>query len=648
MDGTQERDLPSAGASTAEAKPQGLLARIKSLSANPRTRASVPILHWLPNYQRVDFSSDLTAGIIVAIMLIPQGMAYALLAGLPPQMGLYAGLLPLVVYAVFGTSRALGVGPVAIASLMVSSTLIPIAAPQTPEYVGYALTLAFLSGLMLLVLGAFKAGQFTNFMSHPVIAGFTSAAAIIIAFSQLKNLLGLELPRSSFLPKIVWDAATKIHTAHLPTVLIAAGSLALLFGRNHIARWLRKLGVLDEFWGDILPKAMPLVLVIVSTVAVWYFELVRHGVEIVGDIPRGLPSVTLPPMDLGTIEKLAVGAFLIAIIGFLESVSVAKTLASRRRQKIDPDQELLAMGAANVAAAFTGGYPVAGSFSRSVVNFTSGARTQLSALITVAFIVVTLLLLTPALYFLPKAALAAIIVVAVSSLVDFHPVVHMWKYMKLDATAFVGTFIAVLMLGVEEGILVGVALSIAFFVWRTSQPNLVVLGRLGNSMLFRDHRFHEVTTYDNLLILRVDMSLYFANAAHLEDYVLRYVADHPKVQHFVLVCTSVNMIDASALETLESLQSRLKNAGVTMHLAAVKSSILRRLRAINFFEKLEPGRIFLAAHDAAEALAVTGDVPDAPLPPDGTNSKNAADAATANGKPAAAGQPPVGATPATI
>lgn len=306
------------------------------------------------------------------------------------------------------------------------------------------------------------------------------------------------------------------------------------------------------------------------------------------------------------------------------------------------------MGAANVAAAFTGGYPVAGSFSRSVVNFTSGARTQLSALITVAFIVVTLLLLTPALYFLPKAALAAIIVVAVSSLVDFHPVVHMWKYMKLDATAFVGTFIAVLMLGVEEGILVGVALSIAFFVWRTSQPNLVVLGRLGNSMLFRDHRFHEVTTYDNLLILRVDMSLYFANAAHLEDYVLRYVADHPKVQHFVLVCTSVNMIDASALETLESLQSRLKNAGVTMHLAAVKSSILRRLRAINFFEKLEPGRIFLAAHDAAEALAVTGDVPDAPLPPDGTNSKNAADAATANGKPAAAGQPPVGATPATI
>ncbi len=600
MDGTQERHLPEADSAR---KSSSVMDRLKCLSDDPRSQLYAPILCWLPRYQREDLSSDVTAGVVVAIMLIPQAMAYALLAGLPPQMGLYASILPLIVYAIFGTSRALGVGPVAIVSLMVSSTLLPMAPAQSAEYVGYAIALSFLSGLMLLGLGLVKAGFFTNFMSHPVIAGFSSAAAIIIAFSQLKNLLGLELERSSFLPKIVWGALQKLHTIHLPTLVIAIGSLALLFGRNKIGAALRRAGVLDDFWADILPKAMPLVLVVASILPVWYFDLAAKGVQIVGHIPQGLPAVTLPPLSLEVAEKLLVGAFLIAIVGFLETVSVARTLASKRRQKIVPDQELIAMGAANIASSFTGGYPVAGSFSRSVVNFSSGAKTQLSGIVAVVFIVLTLLLLTPALYYLPKAALAAIIVVAVSSLVDFHPVVHMWRYMKLDAVSFIGTFLAVLMLGVEEGILFGIALSIVFFLWRTSQMPLVVLGRLGNTMLFRDHRFHEVTTYDNILLLRVDMSLYFANAAHLEDFVLRYVADHPKVQHFVLVCSSVNIVDASALETLESLQSRLKGSGVTMHLAAVKSSILRRMKAVGFFEKLEPGRIFLAAHDAVDALS---------------------------------------------
>ena len=599
MDGTQERHLPDG---ESEKKPSPLLDRLKCLADDPKSQLYAPILCWLPHYRRDDLSSDLTAGIVVAIMLIPQAMAYALLAGLPPQMGLYASILPLIVYAIFGTSRPLGVGPVAIVSLMVSSTLLPMAPAQSAEYVGYAIVLALLSGLILMGLGMIKAGFFTNFMSHPVIAGFSSAAAIIIAFSQLKNLLGLELERSSFLPRIVWDALHKLHTIHVPTVLIAAGSLALLFGRNKIGAAMRRANLIDDFWADILPKAMPLVLVVLSTSIVWYYDLMSMGVQVVGNIPQGLPGISVPPINLEIAEKLFVGAFLIAIVGFLESVSVARTLASKRRQKIVPDQELIAMGAANIAASFTGGYPVAGSFSRSVVNFSSGARTQLSGIVSVVFIVMTLLLLTPALYYLPKAALAATIVVAVSSLVDFRPVTHMWRYMKLDAVSFLATFVAVLLLGVEEGILAGIALSIVFFLWRTSQTPLVVLGRLGDTMLFRDARFHEVTTYDNILMLRVDMSLYFANAANLEDFVLRYIADNPKVQHFVLVCSSVNIVDASALETLESLQSRLKAGGVTMHLAAVKSSILRRMKAVGFFEKLEPGRIFLAAHDAAEAL----------------------------------------------
>ncbi|MFN3869577.1 MAG: SulP family inorganic anion transporter [Hyphomicrobiaceae bacterium] len=596
-----------------------LIEQAQKCLAGPTAQKYLPILCWLPNYKRDDLPSDLTAGTIVAIMLIPQSMAYALLAGLPPEMGLYSSILPLIVYALFGTSRTLGVGPVAIVSLVVASTLIPMAKPGTPEYIGYAIALAFLSGIFLVALGSIKAGFLTNFMSHPVIAGFTSAAALIIAFSQFKHLLGIELDRSSFIPTMLWQTAQKLDTIHLPTLLIAGLSLALLFGRNWIGQQLRRAGLLDDFWSDILPKAMPLVVVLVTTGLAYSLDLAAAGVKIVGAIPQGLPAVTMPPLDLTTIEKLAVGAMVIAFVGFLESVSIARTLASKRRQKIVPDQELVAMGASNIASAMTGGYPVAGSFSRSSVNFSSGARTQLSAIVSVGFIIVTLLLLTPLLYSLPKAALAAIIVVAVVGLVDFHPVGHMWKYMKLDAVSFLATFAAVLILGVEEGILAGVVLSIAFFLWRTSQPNLVVLGRLGNTEQFRDERTNEVTTYENILLLRVDMSLYFANAAYMEDFVLRYVADHPKIDHFVLVCSSINVMDASALETLESLESRLKAAGVTMHLAAVKSSILKRLKAIDFFKTLEPGRVFISAHHAALELGAT---PVLVTPP-GTSAKAA-------------------------
>lgn len=598
----------------APAQPTSTPAFLAGIAANPTARRLLPILEWLPSYRRDDLMSDLTAGTVVAIMLIPQGMAYALLAGLPPQMGLYASILPLLVYALFGTSRSLGVGPVAIVSLMVASTLVPLAQPQSAQYVGFALVLALMSGLMLVGLGLAKAGFLTNFMSHPVIAGFTTAAALIIAFSQFKYLLGLELGRTHLIPKILWEAVQKRDLIHPLTVLIAAGSLAVLFARNKIAAFISDQGWLDAFWSDIFGKSMPLVVVIVTTAITWWFDLAAQGVKIVGDIPQGLPSVSLPPLDIGAAEKLAVGAFLIAFVGFLETVSVARTLASKRRQKIDPDQELMAMGISNIAAAFTGGYPVAGSFSRSVVNFSSGAKTQLAAILTAVIIALTLVFFTPALYHLPKAVLAAIIVMAVASLVDFSPIHHMWRYMKLDAVSFIATFVAVLILGVEEGILAGIGLSIAFFLWRTSRPNLVVLGRLDNSQLFRDARFHKVTTYDKVLTLRVDMSLYFANAAFLEDYVLRYVADHPEVEHFVLVCSSVNMIDASALETIESLHSRLKDAGVTMHLAAVKSTILRRLKSVDFIAKLQPGRLFGSAHEALVVLTGVDPTPQGDKP----------------------------------
>ncbi|MEQ1696735.1 MAG: sulfate permease [Hyphomicrobiaceae bacterium] len=580
-----------------------LAVRWRAFAENPKIQQSAPILTWLPNYKREDLPSDMTAGIVVAIMLIPQGMAYALLAGLPPAAGLYTSILPHILYSIFGTSRTMGMGPVALISLMVGTTLAPLAAIGSDQYANYALVLALLSGVMLTLLGLIRAGFLTNFISHPVISGFTTAAAFVIGFSQASYLLGLELQRTHFIPSIVAEIISKVHLINPITMTIGSCAIVALLVRAPVVRGMQSLRFVNAFWADLLPKILPLLIVLVATLVSWYFGLAARGVKVVGDIPSGLPAITVPHFDSSISKQLVSGALLIGLVSFLESVSVARTLASKRRQKIMPDQELIGVGVANIAAAFTGGYPVAGSFTRSVINFATGARTQVAGITTALLIVLTLLFFAPIFYHLPQAVLAATIVTAVTGLIDFSALTHTWKYMKLDAVSFLATFLAVLVLGVEEGILVGIGVSIVFFLWRTSQPALIVLGRLGDTQLYRDERAHSVTTYENVLMLRVDMSLYFANAAHIEDFVLRYIADHPKVEDFVLVCSAVNMIDASALETLESLKSRLKDGGVTMHLAAVKSSILKRLNAVNFFEKLAPGRIFVSAHDAAVALA---------------------------------------------
>lgn len=593
---------------------RGLVEEAQKCLAGPTMRKIFPILCWLPSYKKTDLPSDLTAGLVVAIMLIPQGMAYAMLAGLPPQAGLYTAVLPHLMYTIFGTGRTIGMGPVAIVSLMVGTTLAPLATIGTEQYANYALLLSLMAGLMLVAFGLIKAGFLTNFISHPVLSGFTTAAAFIIGASQIQYLLGMKLERTHFIPSIVVEAVQEFETLEPVTLTIAVVSIIALQTRTAFVGMLRRFGLLDDFWTDLLPKLLPLAIVLAATAVTWAFRLDTYGVRIVGSIPSGLPTLTMPHLDWSATSQLVTGAFLIGLVSFLESVSVARTLAAKRREKIIPDQELFGVGFANIAAAFTGGYPVAASFTRSVINFSSGARTQVAGIITALIIVFTLVVLAPVFYYLPQAVLAATIVTAVTGLIDFSSLGHMWRYMKLDAVSFLGTFAAVLVLGIEEGILVGVVLSIIFFLWRTSQPNLVELGRLGATEQFRDKRSNEVTTYDNVLLLRIDMSLYFANAAYLEDYVLRYVADHPKVEHFVLVCSSINVMDASALETLESLHIRLKSAGVTMHLAAVKSSILKRLRAVDFFKKLEPGRVFISAHHAAIELVPDKHAEPAPAP----------------------------------
>ncbi len=567
----------------------------------------LPILDWLPGYSRQALTSDGIAGLIVAIMLVPQGMAYALLAGLPPEVGLYASIVPLVFYGLLGSSRALAVGPVAIVSLMVAATLGEIAESGTAGYLGGAVLLAFLSGAILLGMGLARLGFLINFLSHPVISGFSSAAALVIGFSQLKHLLGFDIPRSHLITETIAHAIGHIGQTNVATLAVAASAFAiLLVFRNRLTGWSKAVRLGDGL-ADAVGKTGPLVAVLITTVAVWALGLdMRANVSIVSQIPAGLPPLTVPTFDLTLVQTLLPSALLISLVGFLESVSVAKSLASKRRQKIDANQEMIALGAANIGASFTGGYPVTGGFSRSLVNFTSGAVTPLASIITAVLIAITVLVLTPLLYFLPKATLAVIIVVAVSNLIDVKSLREAWTYNKADAASLIATFIAVLALGIEWGIVAGVGLSIALYLWRTSRPHMAEVGRVGETEHFRNVLRHEVETHPALLAIRVDESLYFANTAYLEDELLARVADHGEIEHLVLIMSAVNFIDTSALETLESLTERLHDAGVALHLAEIKGPVMDRLQRVGFLDKLRGGQVFLSTHDAVSTLTSGG------------------------------------------
>jgi SulP family sulfate permease len=511
--------------------------------------------------------------------------------------------VPLIFYGLLGSSRALDVGPVAIVSLMVATTLGTLAEAGTVGYVAGAVLLAFLSGAILLGMGLARLGFLVNFLSHPVISGFSSAAALVIGFSQLKHLLGFDIPRSHLITETIWHAITDISQINPATFGIAAMSLAiLLLWKGRLDGWMKTAGI-NASVTDAVSKSGPLVAVLVTTLAVWFFGLNQSaGVSIVADIPAGLPPLAMPAFDLALMQELLPAALLISLVGFLESVSVAKSLASKRRQKIDANQELVALGAANIGASFTGGYPVTGGFSRSLVNFTAGAVTPLASIITAVLVAITVLVLTPLLYFLPKATLAAIIVVAVANLIDFKIVRSTWAYNKTDALSLIVTFVAVLTIGIEMGIVIGAGLSIALYLYRTSRPHIAVVGRVGETEHFRNVLRHKVHTDDDILIVRVDESLYFANTAYLEDELLGHVADQPPIKHLVLIMSAVNFIDASALETLDTLIERLRDAGVTLHMAEVKGPVMDKLQLVDFEKTLGAGQVYLSTHEAVSNL----------------------------------------------
>ena len=557
---------------------------------------------WLRHYRRDQALRDGVAGLVVTVLLVPQSLAYAMLAGLPPHVGMYASMLPLLAYAWLGSSMTLAVGPVAVAALMTASALTPLAAPGSSEYLVLAVLLALLGGMQLLVLGLLRLGFVANLLSHPVISGFVSGSALLIAIGQLKPLLGIGANGHTAL-ELAASLLAKI--SHIEPATAAVGSVAvvLLWGsRRLLPRGLAAAGLAPQS-ADLLAKLAPMAVVLLSVLAVSVGELdARHGVAVVGNIPQGLPSLRLPWPTLEQVKLLFVPAFVIAIVGFVESVSVAQSLAIKRGERIDPDAELRGLGAGNLASALSGGFPVTGGFARSGVNFAAGAQTPMAGVISAALMALVLLGLTGLFAKLPLAVLAATIIMAVLNLVDLETPRHAWRYDRSDALAWAGTALGVLALGVEAGIVIGIALSAGVFLWRASRPHVAVLGRVPGTEHFRNEQRFAVETPPRVLLLRVDENLFFANIAAVLDRVQLELDHRPGTRHLVLVLSSVSHVDLTALEALQRLHLELQRRGVDLHLAEVKGPVLDRLERSAWLPLLARSP-FVSAHAAVQSLA---------------------------------------------
>jgi SulP family sulfate permease len=563
---------------------------------------------WLRTYQPTWLTGDLTAGLIVTVMLIPQSLAYAMLAGLPPEVDLYASILPIVAYACLGSSMTLAVGPVAVASLMTASALQPLAAAGSPDYVALAVQLSLISGVMLLVFGALRLGFLAYFLSHPVISGFITGSAVLIAVGQLKYMLGVKVAGWDVLETLA--GLVKALPQNQPATLVIGVSslLFLLLARRYLAQGLIRVGCSAKA-ADLMTKLAPMVAVIASTALVAEFKLNETpGVSVVGHVPQGLPQLALSLPNMTTLGQLWLPALLITLIGFVESVSVAQSLALKRQQRIEPNRELLGLGAANVASALSGGYPVTGGFSRSVVNFAAGANAPLAGVISAALMALVIAALTGLFHYLPHAVLAATIIVAVTSLIDRKTLKEAWHYDRSDALSLLATALGVVALGVEAGILTGVVLSLGVLVWRSSHPHLAVVGRVPGSEHFRNIKRHAVETVPGLLALRVDESLFFANATILEDYIEKLLTDDPSPRYVLLISSAVNQVDTTALGVLTQLERSLSARGMTFALAEVKGPVMDRLRTTELGQRLT-GKVFVSVYEAFEHATRSGESP---------------------------------------
>lgn len=577
----------------------------------PTLQRWFPILQWGSHYNRSLLSADGVAAVVVTLMLIPQSLAYAQLAGMPAQAGLYASMAPLVLYALMGSSATLAVGPAAVTSLMTAASVGAVVQQGSVAYVEAALMLALISGALMLLMGAGSLGFLANFLSHPVISGFVSASGLIIAASQIKHLLGIKLQGDNLYQMIpqLWQ---QLPSFHGPTTLMGLGALGLLLlMRLQIKPFLKRVGV-SHSTADLISKAAPVSVLLLSIGLSALWHLSEQGVRVVGAVPQGLPPLTLPGQSSNNsasrwaeqwslAQVLFMPALLISLVGFVESVSVGQSLAAKRRERIDPDAELRALGLSNLGAGLTGGFPVTGGFSRSVVNFDAGARTPAAGILTAFGLAFAALFLTPWLFHLPQATLAATIIVAVLTLVDFNVFARTWRYAKADFIALFLTFSLTLVVGVEAGLIAGVAASVVLLLYRTSRPHIAVVGQVPGTEHYRNVLRHKVIVQSAILGLRVDESLYFANARFLEDTIAAQVAMRPGLKHVILQCSAINDIDASALESLEIVNTRLIAADVKLHLSEVKGPVQDRLQRSQLLTELS-GQVFLTHHQAVQSL----------------------------------------------
>ena len=555
-----------------------------------------PILEWGAIYNGKTAINDLVVAIIVSIMLVPQSLAYAQLAGLPPEIGLYASMAPLILYAIFGTSRSLSVGPVAVTSLMTLAAVAPIAAQGTPEYAAAAMILALLTGIILILLGFLKLGFLSNFMSFPVMAGL----GIQIAAGQLSPVLGIPSKGGAFLAQSI-SLVQNAGQINLYTAAIGVSSVVfLLLVRKYFSNLLIKLGIGKGFAG-ILAKMGPVIAIVITILVVSGFGLDQQGVKIVGVVPSGLPKIALPPFNLSLWEQLVTPALLIAIVAYVASISVAQTLAAKKRQHVDPNQELIALGAYNIGASLSGGFPVAGGFSRSIVNFEAGAETPAAGAYTAVGIALVALFLTPLLYFLPSATLGATIFVAVLSMINFKAVKMTYGYSKSDGIAMALTILLTLTFGVIAGLIAGIGTSLMMYLYRTSRPYMTTVGQIPGTQHFKNIERNEVITTSQIVTLRMDESLYFANTKYLENQVNEMVALYPDMKHFILMCSAINSIDASGLESLKSINQRLADSGIAFHLSEVKGPIMDSLKKTKFYQEIKE-RIHLTQFEAVSRI----------------------------------------------
>lgn len=544
-----------------------------------------PLIQTLQNYNREALQGDVSAGLTVGVMLIPQGMAYAILAGMPPVYGLYASIVPLFIYSLFGTSRQLAVGPVAMVSLLVIAGVGEIASPGSDRFITLAILTALGAGLFQLLMGIFRMGFLVNFLSHPVLSGFTSAAALIIGASQIPNITGIDLNGAGQVHTIFIEAAKQIHLADLSTVAVGIGSVAAI--------------ILLKKWDRRIPSA--LIVVAGGILATYAFSLHEAGVSIVGDIPEGLPSFSTGFISAADLRLLFPVILVISLVSYMESVAVAKAIAKKEGYRIDPNQELVALGSANIGGAFFQSFPTTGGFSRTAVNAQSGAKSTVASIISAGIVGLTVLFLMPLFYYLPKAVLAAIIVVAVAGLFNFGEMINLWKTDRKDFSMLAVTFAATLFLGIEEGIGIGVLLSLVLVIYSSTHPHSTELGRLGDTDKFRNvDRYKMAVTEPEMLIFRFDSPLYFANTDHFIDRVnaLLVKRDQDQLAAFILDASAINNIDSTGIHALRKVFETLSERNISLMIAGAIGPVRDKLKRTGLTEKIGTQNFFFDIDDA--------------------------------------------------